>query len=58
MQLSYYVNIERNYDVLKAKSACVFVEQKYKLQNKNEAESKMENPTDSFREMNLVFQLI
>ena len=55
MWLSYYVNIERNY-VLKAKSACFFVEQKYKLYNKNEAESKMENTTDSFREMK--FQLI
>ena len=56
MWLSYYVNIERNYDVLKAKSACFFVEQKYKLYNKNEAKSKMENTTDSFREMK--FQLI
>ena len=30
------------------------VERKYKF-NKNEAESKMENPTHSFRETNFVF---
>ena len=35
-----------------------FVEQKYKLYNKNETESKMENPTHSFRGTNLVLQLI
>ena len=38
-----------------------FVEEKYKLliqKYKNETESKMENPTHSFRETNLVFQLI
>ena len=33
-----------------------FVEQKYKL-NKNETESKMENPTHSFRETNLALKL-
>ena len=32
-----------------------FVEQKYKNFNKNETESKMENPTHSFRETNLCF---
>ena len=34
-----------------------FVEQKYTF-NKNQTESKMENPTHSFREINLVLQLI
>ena len=34
-----------------------FVEQNINF-NKNETESKMENPTHSFRETNLVFQLI
>ena len=35
-----------------------FVEQKHKNFNKNETELKIENPTHSFREMNLVLQLI
>ena len=35
----------------------LFVEQKYKF-NKNEMESKMENPTDSFEVMNHVLQLV
>ena len=35
-----------------------FVEKKKKKLNKNEAESKMENPTHSFREMNHMLQLI
>ena len=32
-----------------------FVEQKYKNFNKNETESKLENPTHTFRETNLSF---
>ena len=35
-----------------------FVEQKYKNFNKNETEAKVENPTHSFRETNLVPQII
>ena len=35
------------------KEFMLFIEQKYKL-NKNETESKMENPRDTFREMSLV----
>ena len=35
-----------------------FVEQKYKLLRKNEAESEMENPTLCFREANLVLYVI
>ena len=41
----------------KVKESMLFVEQKYKF-NKNETEMKMENPAHTFREMNLVFQLI
>ena len=35
-----------------------FVEQKYELKQKKKTESKMEGPTHSFREINLVLQLI
>ena len=42
--LFYYVNLERNYDVLKVKNINF---------NKNETESEMGNPTHSFREANL-----
>ena len=35
-----------------------FVEQKYINFNKSETESKMENPPHTFREMNLVLQLV
>ena len=35
----------------------LFVKQNINF-NKNETESKMENPTHSFREMNLVLQLV
>ena len=55
--LFYYFNFERNYDVLKSKSPCILLK-KNKNFNKNETESKMENPTHSFRETNLVLQLI
>ena len=48
---------ERNYDVLKSKSPCILLNKNINF-NKNEMESKMENPTHSFRETNLVLQLI
>ena len=57
MWLFYYFNFERNYDVLKSKSPCILLNKNINL-NKNEAESKMENPTHSFRETSLVLQLI
>ena len=46
-----------NYDVLKSKTPCIFLNTNINF-NKNEMESKMENPTHSFRETNLVLQLI
>ena len=56
MWLFFYVNFERSYDILKAKSPCILLN-KNKNFNKNEMESKMENPTYSFRETILVLQL-
>ena len=53
----YYFNFERNYDVLKSKSPCIFLRKNVNF-NKNETKSKMENPTNRFRETNLVLQLI
>ena len=41
----------------KVKESMYFVEQKINV-NKNETESKMENPTHSFREPNLLLRLI
>ena len=46
-----------NYDVLKSKSPCILLNKNVNF-NKNETELKMENPTHSFRETNLVLQLI
>ena len=57
MWLFYYFNLERNYDVLKLKSPCILLNKNINF-NKNEMKSKMENPTHSFRETKLVFQLI
>ena len=56
MWIFYYFNFEGNGDVLKSKSPWILL-CKNKNSNKNEMESKMENPTHSFRETNLVFQL-
>ena len=41
----------------KVKESMLFVKQNINF-NKNETESKMENPTHSFRDMNLVLQLV
>ena len=57
MWLFYYFNFERSYDVLKSKSPYILLK-KNKNFDINETESKMENPTHSFRETNLVLQLI
>ena len=57
MWLFYYFNFERNYDVLKSKSPCILLNKNINF-NKNKTESKMENPTHSFTETNLVLQLI
>ena len=53
--LTHYFNFERNYEVLK--SPCILLNKNINL-NKSETESKMENPRQSFRETNLVLQLI
>ena len=53
----YYFNFERSYDVLKSKSSCIKLNKNINF-NKNGMESKMENLTHSFREMNLVLQLM
>ena len=44
MWLFYYFNFERKYDVLKSKSPCILLNKSINF-NKNETESKMENPT-------------
>ena len=51
-----YFNFERNYDLLKPKRPCILLNNEKAL--KHETESKMENPTHSFIETNLVLQLI
>ena len=56
-RILYYFDFERNYDVLKSKSA-YFLLSKNKNLNKNNTESKMEDPTQSFRKISLVLQLI
>ena len=52
----YYFSFEWNYNFLKSKSPCILVSKNIK--NNNEAQSKLENSTHSFREMNLMLQLI
>ena len=46
-----------NYDILKSKSPCFLLNKNINF-NKNTTESKMDNSTHSFRETNLVLQLI
>ena len=46
-----------SYDILKSKSTCILSNKNINF-NKNETESKMENPTHSFRDTKLVLQLI
>ena len=47
-----YFDFEKNYDVLKSKSPCILLNHNMNF-NKNETGSKMENPSHSFRDMNL-----
>ena len=47
----------KNYGVLKLESPCFLLSKNINF-NKNETKSKMENPTNSFREMNYVLQLV
>ena len=57
MWFFYCFNFEKNYDVLKLNSPCILLKKNINF-NKNETELKMENPTHSFREMNIVLQLM
>ena len=57
MWLFYDFNFERNYAVLKSKSPCILLKKNINF-NKSKTESKTENHTHSFRETNLVLQLI
>ena len=50
-------NFERSYDVLKSKRPCILLNKNINF-NKNETESKMQNPTYSFRDTNIVLQPI
>ena len=53
----YFFDIERNYDVLKSKSPWSLLNKTTNF-TKNVTESKMENPSHIFREMNLVLHLM
>ena len=55
--LFHYFHFESNYGVLKSKSLCILLNKNINF-DKNETESKMENPTHSFRDTSLVPQLI
>ena len=44
MWLFYYLDFERNYDVLKSNNPCILLNKNINF-NKNETELKMENPT-------------
>ena len=57
MWVFYYFNFERNCDILNSKSPCILLNKNINL-NKNKTESKLENPTHSFRDTNLALQLI
>ena len=52
--ISIILSFERTYDVSNSKSPCICFKKKF---NKNEAKSKMENHTHSFKETNLVLQI-
>ena len=49
----HILNFERNFDVLKSRNPCILLNKNIKF-NKNETDSKMENPRHSFRETILV----
>ena len=57
MRLFYYFNFERNFEVLELKSPYILLNKNINF-NRNETESKMENPAHSFRGKKLVLQLI
>ena len=53
----FYFNFERNYNVLKSKGPWILLNKNINF-NKSKRESKMKNPTYSFRETVLVTKLI
>ena len=55
--LFYCFIFEKNYDVLKSKSSRFLLNKNINF-NKSGTESEMENPIHSFKEMNLVLQLV
>ena len=55
--LFYYFNFERNFNVLKSENTWILLNKNINC-NKKESDWKMENPTYTIRETNLVFQLI
>ena len=55
--LFHYFHFGRNYDISKSKSPCFLLNKNINF-NKNETESKIENPTHNFKETNLVLQFI
>ena len=57
MWLFHYFDFERNYYILKSKSPCILLNKNVNF-NKHETDSKMQNPTHAFREMNLGLQLM
>ena len=57
MWLFYYFNFERNYGVLKSKSQCILFNKNINF-NKNKTKWKIEIPTHSFGETNVVLQLM
>ena len=57
MWLFYCFNFEWNHDDLKSKIPCILLSKNMNF-NKSEVESKMENPTLTFREINFALQLI
>ena len=57
MWLFHYFSFEKSSDVLNSKSPCILLNKNINF-DKNETKSKMENPTNDFRETNLVLQFI
>ena len=53
----YYSYFQRNFYILKSESLCSLLNKNMNF-NKNETESKLENPTHRSREINLVLQLV
>ena len=52
--LLYYFNFERNNDILKSESPCILLNKNINFNKKTE----LKIPTHSFRETNLVLQLM